>query len=94
VGKQKEALRFARIVEESSRKRHGLRSLQHAVSLETLAQARAKNGKQVKAEPPLQEAISFMDEHGWRKSLFKARLLNLSATLHARLDDPEGAQRR
>lgn len=94
MGKTKDALKFARIVEGASSKEFGERSLQRAVSLETLAQALAVNRKEIEAEPLIRESISIVDEHGGQSSVFKARLLNLLATLHAKLDDPEGAQRQ
>lgn len=90
----KEALTFARAVAESSAREYGPRSIQHAVSLETLVQALAMSGKEPEAEPHLRTAMAIADEHGGQDSVFKAGLWNLLGTLHARLQDPEGAQRQ
>lgn len=88
------ALQLAQLVVKSSAREHGARSIEHAVSLETLAEALAMNRREVEAEPLVREAMSISEQHGGQQSIFHAGLWNLLGTLHARLNDPEGAQRQ
>jgi tetratricopeptide (TPR) repeat protein len=94
LGLREEALRFAQTVTAASANEFGPRSIPHAVSLETLAQALALNHKEAEAEQHVRSAISICAEHGGQESLFQSSLWNVLGTLHARLDDPEGASRQ
>jgi tetratricopeptide (TPR) repeat protein len=94
LGLREEALRFAETVVESSARQFGPRSIPHAVSLETLAQALALSRREAEAERHIRTAISICEEQGGKESLFYSGLWNVLGTLHARLDDPEGALRQ
>lgn len=93
-GWKKEGLKLAQAAESAALQSHGPRSVHHAVTLETVAQALALNGKAVEGGPLIMEALEIVDENGGQQSVCRASLLNTLASLHSRLQDPEGAQRQ
>jgi tetratricopeptide (TPR) repeat protein len=94
MGHTKEAVRFAEIGSDEALRQNGRDSLERAVALETLAQARALQKRYIEAEPLVREAMRIVDLHGGEISYLKASLYNTLGNLHAELGDIEGAQRQ